>query len=151
MDAERIARLYREGQITGPQIMRAAALGLIEPGDVPPEIGDPSDAVALYAALHQAAEQSVAMNQILIDQLGPQVAYANAVANDQTPDISTAQMLAVVKNLANVLEGTARAASTCLEQLKAHAQLIVGTYDTTARTGGPGPVNTEVDPVSTGE
>lgn len=94
----------------------------------------------LAAQLRQDAEQSVAMNQALINQLTSQIAYADAVANDPTPDISTAQMLAVMKNLANVLSGAARAATICLEQLKAHAQLIVGTYDPTAHTGGPGPV-----------
>lgn len=139
MDATRIARLYAEGQITGPQILRAAALGLIAPEDVPPEAGDASAAVELYAQLRDAAESSVALNQTLVDQLAPQIAYADAVAHDQTPDISTAQLLAVVKNLANVLSGASRAAATALDQLSAHSQLIVGTYSV-PQSGGPGPV-----------
>lgn len=139
MDASRIARLYTEGQITGPQILRAAALGLIAPADVPPEVGDANEAVEIHNGLRDAAQQSVVQNQLLVQQLAPQIDYAHAVAADQTPDIPTAQLLAVMKNLANILEGTARAASTCLEQLAAHSQLIVGFYPV---TGGPGPVNT---------
>lgn len=129
MDAARIARLYEDGQITGPQILRAAALGLIAAEDVPPGAGDVTAAVDLYARLRDAAESSVAMNQALVDQLAPQIAFADAVAADQSADVSTAQLLSVVKNLANVLSGTARAASTALQQLSAHSQLIVGTYN----------------------
>lgn len=110
------------------------------------ETVDPGDArtyerSALAGSLRDAAMASVTANQQLVDLLAPQIAYAHAVAVDQSADIPTAQLLAVVKNLANILEGTARGVSTCLEQLKAHSQLIVGTYWVEG-TGGPGPINT---------
>lgn len=130
MDAERIARLFRDGQITGPQILRAAALGLIAPEDVPPEAGDADAEIANLALLKQRADGAAIVNRQLESQVQPIIDFCKAVSADGTPadQVPLPNLVNAVRVLASAIQTLAEHDREALSQRTNLARIATGDY-----------------------
>lgn len=131
MDAERIARLYAEGKVTGPQMMRAASLGLIPVESVPPEVGD---AAAYIANLQQIRASVAAGLQAIRDAnatLDAVITGAQGIEAFPGTTITQAQTISTLKQLATGVRLLAQGEKLALADIVYLARLALDLYDDT--------------------
>lgn len=131
MDAARISRLYAAGQITAPQIMRAAALGLIPVEAVPAEVGD----AAAYLATRQQIESDITAGlQAIRDAsatLDAVITAAQGIEGFAGTTITQAQTIATLKQLATGVRLLAQGEKLALRDVDYLARLQLWLPDAT--------------------
>lgn len=138
MDAERIARLYRDGQITGPQILRAAAMGLIPLDAVPAGVGDAVGFVARWAEIRGEVQNGMDAIRTANGRLDAVIAAAAGIEAFAGTSLTQAQIISTLKQLATGVRLVAEGEKLALDDIDYLARLQLGLVDL---TGGPGPIN----------